>query len=74
MSSPDCPFCHKPVDPNSRYAYQRVTGWERKAFTPTRKHGSDIMYREQLDQWAHGGCVGLAKQGLLGQMSLLADR
>jgi hypothetical protein len=68
-----CTFCHQPVDPGSRYTYQRVTGWERKALNPSRKHGSDIMLRESVEEWAHAPCVGLAKQGLLGQESLLSQ-
>lgn len=69
-----CPFCHKTVDPASRYAFRKVTGWERKAIAPNRRHGSDIIFRQYTDEWAHGGCVGLAKQGLLGQQSLLGNK
>lgn len=65
-----CPFCQKGIDPLSRYALRKVTGWERKAVGPSRKSGSDIVFREPLDEWAHGACIALAKQGLLNQASL----
>jgi hypothetical protein len=68
--SDNCPFCGKPIDPASRYSLRRVTGWERKAIGPSRKHGSDIVFREPLDEWAHGGCISAAKHGLLGQESM----
>jgi hypothetical protein len=36
-----CTFCDKALDPDSRYTWHKVTGWER----PGRKGGSDIAAR-----------------------------
>jgi hypothetical protein len=66
-----CFFCGQPVD-SRRSSYRRITGWERKALSESRKSGSDIVLREALDDYAHPGCIARVKAGLnAGQESLL---
>lgn len=52
--------------------YRRVTGWERKAKSASRKGGSDIMLREPLDEYACSACIARLRAGInVGQESLV---
>jgi hypothetical protein len=64
-----CFYCGKDVDPNSRFTWHGVKGWER----PGRKGGSDIAAREKIeDVFACDPCVRLVQAGRVpGQASLL---
>lgn len=64
-----CTYCRASVDP--RYAWRRVVGWEQKAVATSRRRGSDIVLRQQLDEYACNGCVTRLKSGIaLGQGTL----
>jgi hypothetical protein len=64
-----CVYCHRPLS-TLHGVYQRVTGWERKATTSSRRGGSDIVLRQPLDEWACAGCVHDRQAGVIaGQMS-----
>jgi hypothetical protein len=67
-----CNFCGFEVAPGDGSTYQRVMGWERRALEPSRRGGSDIVLREQLQVFACAGCVERLKSGLnVGQEALL---
>jgi hypothetical protein len=67
-----CLICNKPVDPDGRTTMQQVVGWQRRSgVRASGKHGgSDILDRKARPFFAHGACVKLAREGLLGQQSL----
>jgi hypothetical protein len=66
-----CAFCGGPIDPADQM-WRRVIGWERKASAESRRGGSDIVFREPLDEYAHDACVQLEKAGVsVAQVSLL---
>ena len=73
MSEWKCVFCRDPVDPTDPYVWHRMVGWERslRVRASGKTGGSDIVMREQLEEFAHPGCVALARDGLLMQESLL---
>jgi hypothetical protein len=56
-----CTFCGEPIVPAT--AYQRVMGWERKATSASRKGGSDIALREQLQEFACPVCITRLRSG-----------
>jgi hypothetical protein len=56
--------CGRDVDPDASSTYRRIIGWERKAVTQSRRHGSDITLREQLDVYACPTCIGRLKDGV----------
>jgi hypothetical protein len=58
-----CVYCGEPLD-SLRGVYQRVTGWERKAAAASRRGGSDIVLRQQLDEWACADCVHKLQAGV----------
>lgn len=60
----NCAECRKPVNPADPNTYQRVIGWERKALASSRKSGSDIVLREQRQEFAHAHCIHRRKLGL----------
>lgn len=65
-----CAYCEREVDDAT--AYRRVVGWERKAHSESRKGGSDIVLREQLDEFACSECVTRLRSGLhVGQEALV---
>jgi hypothetical protein len=65
MPDPACVYCHTHVDPSDPSVYQRVTGWERKAFAFTRRGGSDIVLREPVtDTFACLYCIDKLKAGV----------
>ena len=55
-----CTYCTKPVDPNSRYTYTRVMGWDR----PGKAGGSDISLRERLEVFACPTCIERIRSGV----------
>lgn len=55
--------CGRMLDPNDRFVYRRVVGWERKAGVPTRRGGSDITLREPLEEFACRICIDRIKDG-----------
>lgn len=59
-----CALCGTAVNPLDPNTHQRVIGWERRATASSRKSGSDIVCREQLQEFAHGFCVRREKYGL----------
>lgn len=59
-----CAECGQPVNPAAQGVFQRVQGWESKATGASRKSGSDIVCREQLQEFAHNHCVQRRKLGL----------
>jgi hypothetical protein len=59
-----CHYCGDPVDPQSRFTWHRIVGWERKAVSASRKGGSDIALREQREEFACDQCVHRLQQGL----------
>lgn len=59
-----CAECGKQVNPADPNTYQRVAGWERKATSASRKSGSDIVCREQHQEFAHSHCIQRRKMGL----------
>lgn len=62
-----CELCGEPVT-TTRNAYRRVSGWEK----PRKRGGTNaIVLRKPTDEWAHDRCIDLAKQGRLGQESIL---
>jgi hypothetical protein len=63
-----CPLCGQPIDPSNPRVWQRVSGWEQK-----RKGGGTnaIALRRVEQEWAHPGCIMLAKDGRIGQETLL---
>lgn len=64
--------CGTEVDPESRTAWRRVTGWERKSFnTGARRGGSDISMREPTGELACDACMMRVKQGLNPQQGSL---
>jgi hypothetical protein len=67
-----CLFCNESIDPMGRYALRQTIGWERKAVGPNRRGGSDIVFRQPLDVWAHGACIALERKGRRGQGSLFS--
>ena len=65
MAEPVCVYCHHSVDPSDPGVYQRVIGWERKAFAASRRGGSDIVLRENMvDTFACQFCVDKLKAGV----------
>jgi hypothetical protein len=69
--TPSCFYCHRPIDPAAPNIWRRVIAWERKAMAGSRKRGSDIALRTPVDEYAHGTCIGLAKDGITpGQQTL----
>lgn len=63
-----CFYCERDVDPNSRFTWHGVKGWERKG----RSGGSDIAAREKVDIYACDACVRSVQAGRVpGQASLL---
>lgn len=52
------------VDPDARTTYRRVQGWEHKATMESRRGGSDITLREQLNEYACPRCIGRLKDGV----------
>ena len=68
-----CTFCGTPLDPGSRYNWQRIQGWERKAhMSSTRRGGSDISLREHVNEFACDTCIRKLKSGISpGQDSLI---
>jgi hypothetical protein len=61
--SPVCTYCGVSID-SARNAYRRVVGWEHKSHSESRRGGSDITLREQLDVWACSGCIARKKAGV----------
>jgi ferredoxin len=57
-----CSFCPETVE--LRDAYQRITGWERKAVVASRKGGSDIVLRESCDEFACSACIARLRSGV----------
>lgn len=65
MVEPACVYCHTLVDPNDHGVYQRITGWEKKAFAFARRGGSDIVLRESTpDVFACQFCIDKLKAGV----------
>lgn len=64
MLNRTCFYCGESVDPNSRFTWHRVVGWERKAVAASRRSGSDIALRESRDEYACDSCVSRAKRGV----------
>jgi hypothetical protein len=58
-----CVYCHREVV-DLRGCYQKIQGWEHKALTPSRRGGSDIVLRQQLDEWACAGCIHKLQVGV----------
>ena len=73
MAEPVCVYCDCSVDPNANGTYTRVRGWERKAYSASRRGGSDIVLRETTpDVFACQFCVDKLKAGVnVSQESLL---
>jgi len=68
----NCYFCGKPVNPLARETWCRVDAWERKAQGQSRRGGSDIALRRQLEEFAHSACIRLEQRGVhVGQTALL---
>ncbi len=59
-----CLYCQRPVDPQSRFVWRRVSGWERKGVGESRRGGSDITCREAEDDYACDACVSRLRSGL----------
>jgi len=68
-----CSFgCGTEVDPESRYAWREVHGWERRSSpTGTRRGGSDISMRKPTGKVACDGCIQRLKAGLSPQQGSL---
>ncbi len=67
-----CFHCNQPVNTDDPSAFRRVIGWERKAVSQSRKGGSDIVLREQTDDYSCFACVERLKMGVnVAQSSLL---
>jgi hypothetical protein len=67
-----CHYCTLPVDPDAPSTYRRIEGWERRALGVSRRGGSDITLREQLDVFACPVCIERLRSGLsVGQEALL---
>lgn len=65
MPDPACVYCGRNVDPNQPYTYQRVSGWEHKAYSASRRGGSDIVLREPVpDMFACQFCIDKLKAGV----------
>jgi hypothetical protein len=62
MADAYCVFCHDPID--ATRDFRKVEGWERKAQAASRRSGSDIKARRQLDLWACRWCVQKVARGL----------
>ena len=63
--NPTCTYCRTTVDPTDPGVYERVIGWERKAFQASRRGGSDIVLRERIpDTFACQFCVDKLKAGV----------
>jgi hypothetical protein len=60
----NCALCNQLVNPTDPSTHQRVIGWERRATAASRKSGSDIVCREQLQEFAHNHCIQRRKLGL----------
>jgi hypothetical protein len=67
-----CTYCRKTVDPTSKTTYTRVEGWERRAFAASRRGGSDIIMREQRDEYAHSHCVEKERHGIAHEQETFA--
>lgn len=60
-----CAFgCGREIDPDASSTYRRIQGWERKAVLDSRRGGSDISLREQLDEYACPVCIDRLKDGV----------
>ena len=65
VDEPRCVHCNRVVDPNDINVFQRVVGWERKAFLPSRRGGSDIVLRENIvDLFSCQFCIDKLKAGV----------
>lgn len=42
----NCTECKAPLDPDAPGTLRRVTAWERKSASTTRRSGSDLLLRE----------------------------
>jgi len=68
-----CAVCGDPVDPTDPNTWQGEHSWFRIAGErPSGRHGGrDHRNATPLQEWAHGGCLYLEKNGLLGQEQLV---
>jgi hypothetical protein len=67
MNSADyvnCRECRAPLLPDDPNTYVRVTAWERKSASPSRRGGSDVVLRQRLEEFLCSTCVAQAKRGL----------
>jgi hypothetical protein len=67
-----CALCGTGINPTASGVAQRVVAWELKATASSRKSGSDIIARHQLQEFACPRCVRRVKDGLSpGQGSMI---
>lgn len=61
-----CHYCGRAVRPNASSTYRGVHGWERSGFRRPSgvRGGSDISYRQQLEEWACPTCIDKLKHGV----------
>jgi hypothetical protein len=67
-----CALCGTGINPTASGVAQRVEAWELKATASSRKSGSDIIGRQQRQEFACSRCVRRVKDGLSpGQGSMM---
>jgi hypothetical protein len=69
--SATCTYCGGVVDLQPGQHYQRTVGWERKSQAASRKSGSDIVLREQRDEFACSTCIFRLQHGLAAEQESL---
>jgi len=64
VSYQNCTYCRAPVEPDASTTYTRVTAWERKSASASRRSGSDIVCRERQEEFACSTCIRQMKRGV----------
>lgn len=64
MTWVNCLHCRAPLEPDAPNTYVRITAWERKSATPSRRGGSDVVLRERLEEFACETCIRQLKRGV----------
>jgi hypothetical protein len=66
----NCTDCKTPIL-DERTAARRVTAWETRSQSPSRRNGRDVVLLERKDEWLCFGCLENRRRGVAsGQQTL----
>lgn len=74
MKYVNCYWCKTPLDEDAPGVYKRISAWETRSGSSSRRGGSDVVLRGPAEkpEFACGGCVALLKRGIsVGQEQML---